>query len=203
LKVNIIIVALGTLFFLIGCVAGTKVTMTQDKYTPAFKSGEFSRLKGKKLVLSNFINQAQNTKTYDYFSADKKVTYETSASLESYFWYCFQKDFKHVGVNLVDYNHAGYYGPHSYWWGAPPPQAPRAAKGVPEFQLVILSITDQEFKFKAFVFKDGQTKFAKAYSVTMPAAGTENVADLEKRSYRLVDLAFTTIMKDREFQKAL
>ena len=35
----------------------------------------------------------------------------------------------------------------------------------------------------------------------MRVASTENVADLEKRTYRLVDLAFTTFMKDKDFQR--
>jgi hypothetical protein len=37
--------------------------------------------------------------------------------------------------------------------------------------------------------------------VTMAAAGTDNTADLENRTYRLVDLAFTAIMKDKDFQR--
>ena len=50
--------------FLTGCASGTKITMTQEKYSPSFKAGDYSRYKGKKLVISSFTNQAQNTKTY-------------------------------------------------------------------------------------------------------------------------------------------
>jgi len=187
--------------FIAGCASGTKVTVTQDKYTPAFRSGDFSRLKGKKIILANFYNQAQNTKTYNYFSADKKVYYEASTSLESYFWYCFQKAFKYAGAHLVDYDASGYRGPRAYWWGVPPPRTTHT-NGIPEFQLGLLSLTDQEFKFKAFIFKNGETKFEKEYTINMKAVATENIAELEKGSYRLVDLAFVTIMRDREFQKA-
>jgi len=35
---------------------------------------------------------------------------------------------------------------------------------------------------------------------TQPAS-TDNAADLEKRSYRLVDQAFVTILRDRDFQR--
>ena len=63
-------------------------------------------------------------------------------------------------------------------------------------------MTDQEFRFKALLFKDGDTKFDKEFTVTMAAATTENPAELEKRAYQMVDLAFTAIMKDRDFQKA-
>jgi len=190
--------------FLAGCAGGTKVVTTQEKYSPSFKSGEFGRYKGKKLVLSTFSNQAQNTKTYAYFSPDKKLTYEVNIQLETFYYNSFQKAFKHIGVNLVDYTyderHGGYR--HHYWWGAPGPGGYRAPKGVSEMQFVLLSMTDQEFKFKVLLFKEGETKLDKDYTVTMAAAATNNPAELEKRAYQLVDLAFTTILRDREFLRA-
>lgn len=197
-----IIAAIAAVLFLSGCATGTKITMSSDKYFPAYKTADVSRLKGKKLILSSFYNQAQNTKSWNYYSADKKFMYEGNAQLETYYWNCFQKAFKQAGVNLIDYSYADYRGPHPYWWGAAPPPAQKPqAKGVPEFQLILTSLTDQEFKFKVLLFKDGETKLEKEYSVTMGAAGTENAADLEKRAYRLVDLAFLTIVRDRDFQK--
>lgn len=192
--------------FLTGCAGGTKVTMKQESYSPSFRSGDYNRYKGKKLVLSSFYNQAQNTKTYNYFSPDKKLTYEGNVSLENLYLNGFTKAFKHIGVNLVDYTydndaryHPGYR--HGYWWGAPGPAGYKAPKGVSEFQFALLSMTDQELKFKVIVFKDGETKLDKDYTVTMSAAATENAAELEKRGYQLIDLAFTTVMKDRDFQK--
>lgn len=203
---NSVVVLCITALFLSGCVSGgTKVPLTQQKYSPSFSGGEYSRYKGKSLVLSNFINQAQNTKTYSYSSPDKKYVYEGDASLEAYYQSCYQKAFRHIGVKLVDYvyreDYERPYYRHRYWgyhgngsYGPP--------KGVLEFQLVLLSMTDEEFKFKAILFKEGDTKFDKDYTVTMAAAPeTDNTATLEKRAYQLVDLSFTTIMKDREFQK--
>ncbi len=193
--------------FLTGCASGTKITITQEKYAPSFRAGDYSRYKGKKLVLSSFANQAQNTKTYNYFSPDKKLNYEGNVSLDNLYLNSFTKAFKHIGVNLVDYiydddyrNRYGYR--YGYWWGGPGPGGYKAPKGVPEFQFMMLSMTDQEFKFKVLVFRDGATKLDKEYTVTMAAAATDNPAELEKRSYQLVDLAFTTIMRDRDFQRA-
>lgn len=192
--------------FLTGCASGTKITTTQEKYSPSFRAGDYSRYKGKKLVLSSFSNQAQNTKTYNYFSPDKKLNYEFNVSLDNYYMNCFQKAFRHIGVKLVDYtyddsyrNRHGYR--HGYWWGAPGPGGYKAPKGVSEFQFILQSMTDQEFKFKVLVFKEGETKLDKDYTVNMAAATTDNAAVLEKRAYQLVDLAFTTIMRDRDFQK--
>jgi hypothetical protein len=201
------IIAMGIIgLFLTGCASSTKITMTQEKYAPSFRANDYSRYKGKKLAIASFYNQAQNTKAYNYFSADKKYVYEGNATLENYYLYCFQKAFRHIGVSLVDYtydNNNRYHHGHRYgWWGAPGPGAFKAPRGVAEFQFVLLSLNDQEFKFKALLFKDGEAKFDKDYTVTMAEAGTENAAQLEKRAYSLVDLAFTTIMKDRDFQKA-
>jgi hypothetical protein len=197
--------------FLTGCgAAGSKIMMKQGKYTPSFRSGDYSRYKGKKLILDAFTNQAGNTKAWSYNSADNKYMYEGDAQLEGYYWYCFQKAFRHIGVNIVDYNYGG--GPHPYgyhhgygygygWGYAPPPGVAQTARGVPEFALTLTSLTDQQFSFKVYVYKNGETKLEKDFTVKMSVASTENVADLEKRSYRLVDLAFTTIMKDKDFQR--
>jgi hydroxyacyl-ACP dehydratase HTD2-like protein with hotdog domain len=193
--------------FLTGCAAaGSKIMMKQGKYTPSFRSGDYSRYKGKKLILDAFTNQAGNTKAWSYNSADNKYMYEGDAQLEGYYWYCFQKAFRHIGVNIVDYSYGGGPHPygyhHGYGWGyAPPPEVARAARGVPEFALTLTFLTDQEFSFKVYVYKNGETKLEKDFTVKMSVASTENVADLEKRSYRLVDLAFTTIMKDKDFQR--
>lgn len=189
--------------FLVACGgASSKILIKNGKYTPSFRSGDYSRYKGKKLILAGFTNQAGNTKAWSYNSADNKYMYEGDAQLESYYWYCFQKAFRHIGVNIVDYAYSGYRGHHYWGWGyAPPPDYARATRGVPEFGLTLTSLTDQEFSFKVYFYKNGETKLEKDFTVKMNAAGTDNVADLEKRSYRLVDLAFTTIMKDKDFQK--
>jgi hypothetical protein len=197
--------------FLTGCGAGSsKILMKQGKYTPQFRSGDYSHYKGKKLIIAGFTNQAGNTKAWSYNSADSKYMYEGDAQLESYYWSCFKKAFRHIGVNVVDYNYGGgphpygYHHGYGYGWGYgydPGPEAARAAKGVPEFGMTLTSLTDQEFSFKVYLYKNGETKLEKDFTVKMSAAGTDNAADLEKRSYRLVDLAFTTIMKDKDFQR--
>ena len=192
--------------FLTGCASGTKVTMTQEKYSPSFRAGDYSRYKGKRLVISNFTNQAQNTKQYNYSSPDKKLTYEGNVNLETFYLNGFTKAFKHIGVKLVDYAYNNDYRDrhgyrYGYGWGVPP-GGYKAPKGVAEFQFVILSLTDQELKFKVQVFKEGASKLEKEYTVTMTAATTDNASELEKRGYQMVDLAFTTVMKDRDFQRA-
>jgi hypothetical protein len=66
----------------------------------------------------------------------------------------------------------------------------------------LTSLTDQECKFQVSLFKNGESRFQKDFTVTMTPAQTQDVRDLEKRAYRMVDLVFAAIMKDRDFQKA-
>ena len=59
----------GVVLFTLGCAAGgggIKVPIQQDKYLPAFKSSEFGRFKGKKVIMDAFTNSAGNTKSGTY-----------------------------------------------------------------------------------------------------------------------------------------
>lgn len=206
LKTMVFVILCISALLLAGCASGTKIVLTQEKYSPSFRAADYGRYKGKKLVLASFTNQAQNTKTYNYFSPDGKLNYEGNVSLENLYLSGFTKAFRYIGVTLVDYIYdedyryrSGYR--HGWWWGHPGPGGYRAPRGVAEFQFTLLSMTDQEFTFKIAVFRDGQTKLDKDLTVKMAPAATDNAADLEKRGYRMVDLAFTTIMRDRDFQR--
>ena len=154
--------------------------------------------------MDNFINQAGNTTSWGYYSADKKVTYEAPVQLESYLWYCFQKAFQHAGIKILDQASGGGYPYHPYWWGVPPPQRAQAQapKGVIEFQLVLTSMTDQECKFQILLFKNGEQKFQKDYTVTATPSSSTDAKELEKRSYQLVDQMVMTVFRDSEFKRA-
>lgn len=103
----------------------------------------------------------------------------------------------------MDYQAGAYRGPGPWWWGGPQPAGVVAPKGVPEVQLVLTSVTDQEVRFQVYVFRDGVEKFRKDYVATMPPAASQDVKDLEKHAYDLVDQTFTTLVRDRDFQRAL
>jgi hypothetical protein len=118
------------------------------------------------------------------------------------YWRCFQKSFRHIGVNLVDYRYDRSQPTSHDWWGKAPNRAgSQASHSIPEFQLTLLAMTDQELKFKVIILRGGESNFDKDYTVSMAAATTDDVAELEKRGYQLVELAFTTILNDRDFQK--
>jgi len=198
------LMAAGLLF---GCAGGTKVVMKQESYAPDFRAADYSRLKGKTVLLYNFTNSAANTKSWGYYSPDNKVYYEATVRLESYLWYCFQKAFQHAGIKVLDQSYGGGYrgAYHPFWWGAAPAPQARVAlpAGTAEFQLVLTSMTDQECKFQVMVFKNGESKFQKDFTATMPATASQDKGELEKRAYRLVDQMVITIFKDKDFQKVL
>ena len=52
------------------------------------------------------------------------------------------------------------------------------------------------------LIKPGESTFQKEYTVESPPAGTTDLAELEKRSYRLADAAFTAMVGDPGFRKA-
>jgi len=191
------------LLFGCGAAGGVKVAIQQDNYKPGFRAADAGRLKGKRIALASFINQAQNTRTWNFYSPDKKLVYETSTPLESFFWECYNRAFQHAGARVVEYTAAAYRGPGPWWYGGPHPGAAAAPKGVPEVQLVLTSVTDQEVRFQVYVFKDGAETFRKDFQVTMPPGTSQDVKDLERRAYALVDLTFTTLVRDRDFQKAI
>jgi hypothetical protein len=199
---SIIFTYLVAALIMFGCAGGSmKVAVKQDNYTPGFRSSEMSRVKGKTVIMNNFINQAGNTTQWGYYSADKKVFYEAPVHLESYLWYCFQKAFKHAGIKALDQSYGGAYPYHPWGWGVPPPQRAQVPKGVVEFQLVLTSMTDQECKFQILLFKNGEEKFKKDYTVTVAPSSSADTKELEKRSYQLVDQMVTTVFRDSEFRK--
>ena len=82
------------------------------------------------------------------------------------------------------------------------PGAVRVLEQSYQYDLVHPSKLLERYLGKEIEFVRVEPSTDKEYTVTMAAAATDNPAELEKRSYQLVDLAFTTIMRDRDFQRA-
>jgi hypothetical protein len=170
---------------LTGCPqGGTKVFIKQTSYNPSFETANLSAYKGKTIYFSSVTNNAANTSIWDYYSADSKYAYEATPALQTYFWDCFVKSFNRIGVRALAY----------------PGSA--GTETAPELQIVLNSVTDQKFDFTVNLIRPGESTFQKGYTVESPPAGTADLAELEKRSYRLVDDAFTAMVRDPEFRKA-
>jgi hypothetical protein len=170
---------------LTGCPVGkTKVFIKQTSYNPSFETANLSAYKGKVLYFSSVTNNAANTSIWDYYSTDSKYAYEASPALQTYFWDCFTKSFNRIGVTTLA----------SPWTGGTGP--------VPELQIVLNSVSDQKFVFSVSLIMAGQSTYQQEYTVESPPADTADLAELEKRGYRLVDAAFTSMIGDPGFRKA-
>ena len=170
---------------LTGCPWGrTKVFINQASYNPSFETADLSAYKGKILHFSSVTNNAANTSICDYYSADSKYAYEASPALQTYFWDCFVKSFNRIGVTTLA----------SPWTGG--------TEAAPELQIVLNSVSDQKFVFTVNLIKPGESTFRKEFTVEAPPAGTADLAELEKRGYRMVDDAFMAMVGDPEFRKA-
>lgn len=170
---------------LTGCPrGGTKVFIKQTAYNPSFDTGSLSAYKGKTLYFSSVTNQAANTSIWDYYSTDSQYAYEATPSLQTYFWDCFIKSFNRIGVRTLVTP-----------WSA-------GTDTAPELQITLDSVTDRTFVFTVNLIRPGESTFQKTFTVEAPPAGTADPAELEKRGYRMVDAAFTTMVGDPGFRKA-
>ncbi len=170
---------------LTGCPrGGTKVFIKQTSYNPSFGTANLSAYKGKTLYFSSVTNNAANTSIWDYYSTDSQYAYEASPSLHTYFWDCFIKSFNRIGVRT-------FVTP----WTA-------GTETGPELQIVLNSVSDLKFVFSVNLLKPGESTFQKEFTVESPPAGTADIAELEKRGYRLVDAAFMAMVGDPGFRKA-
>jgi hypothetical protein len=163
---------------------GTKVYIKQASYNPSFATATLAAYKGKTLYFSSVTNNAANTSIWDYYSLDSKYAYEASPALQTYFWDCFVKSFNRIGVRTLV-----------------APWTP-GTETAPELQIVLNSVSDQKFVFSATLVRPGGSTFQKEFTVEAPPAGTVDLAELEKRGYRLVDDAFMAMVGDPEFRKA-
>ena len=163
---------------------GTKVFLKQTSYNPSFATANLSAYKGKTLYFSSVTNNAANTSIWDYYSTDSLYAYEASPALQTYFWDCFIKSFNRIGVRTLV-----------------APWTP-GTETAPELQIVLNSVTDRKFDFSVTLIRPGDTTLQKGFTVETPPAGTADLAELEKRGYRLVDDAFLAMVGDSEFRKA-
>ncbi len=172
------------LLFTLGC-PGPKayVQLNQYKYIPSFSAAGYPGYKGANLNLLNFTNTAMNTNIFHYYSLDRNVYYETPQLLSSYLWYMFRDAFNQVGIRVHE--------------------NVRSLPTVPDFHLIMLSMTDRAFEFRVNMTKDGISILQKIYTINMPETNTFDPVVLEKNAYAMIDKSVQTVLKDPDFLKAL
>jgi hypothetical protein len=163
---------------------GTKIYLKQTSYNPSFETANLSAYKGKTLYFSSVTNQAADTSIWDYYSVDSQYAYEAAPALQTYFWDCFIKSFNRIGVRAS-----------AAPWSA-------GTETAPELQIVLDSVTDQKFVFSVNLTRPGEPAFQKQYTVVSKPASTNDLNELEKGGYRMVDDAFMAMVGDPAFKKA-
>lgn len=170
------------LFFQAGCAGtGLKIWVRQEVYTPQLDK-QLQIYKGTAVYLNSFTNRAENTSIFYYYSPDGKMKYEGAPTIASYLWYSFRKAFLSVGMRVYE--------------DAAPPD-------IPEVLLTFTSLTDQQFVFTSEVLKEKQLACSRQFTITEPPPTSMEPSALEQRAYKMIDSAVSTLLLDKEFQKAV
>ncbi|HOO71271.1 MAG TPA: hypothetical protein PK926_05875 [Spirochaetota bacterium] len=173
-----------------GCLS-SNVKLRQDTYIPSFNAEEFSEYKGKSIYLPSFVNRAENTTVWYYYSLDKKRKYLMN-NLEQFFWNCFQDAFLHVGIFVYE---SGYPGQGVS-------VEDRLKEGLKEFRLQFSSMTDTEYRFIVTLCDRGSIVFQRKFIIPMDLPEIEDNAALEQRAFKMIDKSIRTILKDPDFKEA-
>ncbi|MDD5223252.1 MAG: hypothetical protein PHE84_04620 [bacterium] len=175
-----LLIVLGGIIMLTGCHRGTWVKLNQEEYLPSL-SNQFAAYEGRSVLLATIENKADNTTTWYYYSPNQSIGYEAWPTLQSYFWYCLQKALQKAGMNVYE--------------NEPP-------ENVPEMDITLNSITDQEFSYDVQLQKGGEKVFLKGYKVSEDPTDPNAADALVPRAYKMIDKMVEQVLLDKEFKKA-
>ncbi len=155
--------------------------VSSDNYAPDVAKA-LLQLKGKSLRLASFTNGAENTKQFSYPSAEGKFFYVVgNGSVESYFWYCFQKGLSSAGLKVIEDSTTG---------------------SAPSLMVKLLHLTDKQFKAEVVVTK-GENFFKKNIEETFEPPKTDDREQLAFNAYKFMDKIMIAVMTDPEVVKAM
>ncbi len=103
-------------------------------------------------------------------------------AIASYYWYCFEKAFKNVG--MIIYQDA-------------------APSDIPEFIFEFDYLTDSKISFNVTVNKNSKVVYKKRFNIMMPGTESNNIPYLENRAYEMVNSIITNILNDPDFSVVL
>lgn len=176
---------------LIGCAMPSPnrmVKLDRERYICKIDPAPYSKLQGKRILLSTIIDKSTNTSNLSYYNPSQTIGYElyySSTSMRqpvvSFFWYSLKKAFECAGIRIEE--HGPIYDAELY--------------------LAFNSLTDEEIIFSAILSKMGKVLYSRDHIIVMPKVKTEEDSVLEQRAYRMLDAITTTILNKSEFQKAV
>ena len=164
--------------------AAAYVYVQQDRYIPAL-TGDMEAYRDRPILLDAFVNEAENTGTYYYYSPDGNVTYETEPWVEEYLRTSFGKAMTSVGMVVL----------------LEPP--PAAAPALVDMTATVLSWNDYGLRFQVLLSRQGQAVYQQEYRTDVPRIETSEAQILEDRAYRIMDMVVAGVLSDPGFQAAV
>jgi len=156
----------------------TWVHICPSNYVPTFEN-KFSSYSGKTLCFADVIHEDPNNDLWTYKSKYYfKTWYEVSTDLPSFFAESFKMSFVYIGINICE---------------------SESLPGMPVMRIILLSLTDMEFKLKVNLVGKG-VSFSKIYIVKEPPPKSKEY--LEERAYRMVGKMIENILSDQDFNRA-
>jgi hypothetical protein len=98
----------------------------------------------------------------------------------SFFWYALQKVFINIGIDVKEGG---------------------LIKNTSQLNLKIISLTDQDAKFKVSLLRNGFLLMQKEIIVSKKFPPTKDASELKKRSYEFIDHIAETILSDPDFKR--
>jgi len=155
--------------------------ISSDDYSPDV-ANTLGPLKGKLLRLNNFVNRAENTKQFSYPSAEGKFFYVVGhGSVESYFWYCFQKALSSAGLIVLEET---------------------STAKAPSLSLTLFYLTDKQLKGEVTA-ANGNNPLKKIIEVSFEPPQTDKREESALSAYAFMDKIILAVFADPEIIKAL
>lgn len=169
-------------------VADQNIQLRSSAYTPKV-SAKVAGLRGKNISLSDFNNNAKDTKRYSYFNQAQDIIYNTPDELlPDYLWYGMRKYLWAAGMKVFQAP-----SPLAPWGATIPSQIPPDA---PTVGLSFTSWTDTGFVCNVSMTKAGEPPVQKAFIIAFDPPSLTDPKSLETRAYESLDKIFETIFTD-------
>ena len=164
------------------------VEVSRARYTPGIDHSKHAEYNGKLMIFDSVeVSENPNITDFFYLNEDKTIAYTLAYSpssmqqpVASFFWYAMQKTFQSLGMNITEKG---------------------LLKNVPQLNLKVLSLTDQEAKFQIRLLRNGLLLMQKEVVVSQKLPPTKDETELEKRQYTYLDLMVDTILSDPDFKR--
>ncbi|MGD0021219.1 MAG: hypothetical protein ABSC54_02845 [Smithellaceae bacterium] len=163
------------------------VKLFRSDYQTRLDPAKYPEFKNQTISFYSIGIEDRNLNNFFFYSSDDKIGYELYYShnkpmqpVSSFFWYALEKTFGTLGLVVT-------------------PDGP--IENVPALVLTFTFLNDQEAKFRITLTRNEKLLLEKTISVTQKLPPTNDIEELEKRGYALIDLIARAILNDPDFKR--